>query len=252
MVKIEGVTLEYKDGQKSLYALKEINLSIEEGECLGVVGRSGCGKTSLLHVMAGLTKPSEGAVYYKGRRITGPIPEISIIFQNFGLFPWKTVYENVVLPFQIAGKEHTKNEIHEVLELLNLMESQKKYPAQLSGGQKQKVAIGRAILNDAELILMDEPFSALDAYSREQLQRYMMELFELKKLTCVLVTHSIEEALLMGRRVAVFNQEGSQIENVLENSGYKEKNYLESDIFFSRGKVIRRKMMEETDEKEIF
>lgn len=213
MLQVKNITLAYDDE----IVLKDINLSVKEGECLVILGPSGCGKTSLLYMMAGLRKPSEGTIEYEGKRIVRPIPEISMIFQGYGLFPWKTVQENLILPCKIRKEKRDERKLQEVVEALGLKEHLNKYPSQLSGGQKQRVAIGRAMLNNAKIILMDEPFSALDMEIKEKLQECLKALFKTKNMTVVMVTHNMEEALVWADRIAVFKKDGKAFEKITEN-----------------------------------
>lgn len=218
MLNIKDLSMVYGDE----VVLDKINLSVKKGECLVVLGPSGCGKTTLLHLMAGIKQPSDGVVEYQGKRVLQPIREISIIFQGYGLFPWKTVKENMILPYKIRREKVKKEELTDVVEELGLEKHLKKYPSQLSGGQKQRVAIGRAMLNNAKVILMDEPFSALDMETKKNLQASLKQLFKTKNITVIMVTHSVEEALFWGDQIAVFKKEGRGFEKVVQNK-YKDE-----------------------------
>ncbi|MBQ7433946.1 MAG: ATP-binding cassette domain-containing protein [Lachnospiraceae bacterium] len=218
MLHVKDVTLAYGDE----VVLEKINLSIEEGKCLVILGPSGCGKTTLLHLMAGLKQPSQGFIEYQGKRVVEPIQEISMIFQGYGLFPWKTVRENLILPYKIRKEKVNEGELAGVVEELRLKKHLNKYPSQLSGGQKQRVAIGRAMLNNARIILMDEPFSALDMEIKKDLQARLKALFENRNITVVMVTHSMEEALAWGDWIAVFRKNGVTFDKIVENP-YKDK-----------------------------
>lgn len=251
MIDLRNVSLTYSSGHQAFCALDGINLSIRRGECLAVVGMSGSGKSSLIHVMSGLVKPTAGEVVFKGRPLSGPVRSISVIFQNYGLFPWKNVWDNLILPLRLRRTSVRKDEVEQIVALLGLQGHCRKYPSQLSGGQKQRVAIGRALLNEAEVILMDEPFSALDALSRERLQAFMMALFEKKRLTSVIVTHNIEEALLMGDRIAVFDHRGGRIVGLVDNNGRKAADFLESDMGRQRKKAVKRQLIGEQNEAQI-
>jgi NitT/TauT family transport system ATP-binding protein len=217
MLSLENVSVEYRQQNQAFYALKEINLDLREGECLAIVGKSGCGKTTLLNVMAGLLKPDTGKVKYQGAVVDKPTSEISMIFQNYGLFPWKTVRQNMTLPLKLKKKKIDEASVLSLAKQLELENQLHKYPSQLSGGQKQRVAIGRALLNNAKIVLMDEPFSAVDELTKESMEQHLKELFYVNQITSVLVTHSIEEAILWGDRIVIFHPSGGRIQSILQN-----------------------------------
>ncbi len=213
MLQVKNISLSYNDE----VVLDKINLSVDEGKCLVILGPSGCGKTTLLHLMAGLKHPNHGVIEYRGENVVKPIQEISMIFQGYGLFPWKTVRENLILPYKIRKEKVNENELTDVVEELGLKKHLKKYPSQLSGGQKQRVAIGRAMLNNARIVLMDEPFSAIDINIKKNLEVRLKTLFKNRKITVVMVTHSIEEALVWGDQIAVFQKNGVTFDKVIDN-----------------------------------
>lgn len=218
MLQIKDITLAYNDE----VVLDKINLSVGKGKCTVILGPSGCGKTTLLHLIAGLKQPSHGVIEYLGKKIIEPIREISMIFQGYGLFPWKTVRENLILPYKIRKERVNEKELLGVVEELGLKKHLDKYPSQLSGGQKQRVAIGRAMLNNAKVILMDEPFSALDREIKRSLQNRLKALFENRHITVVMVTHNMEEALVWGDQIAVFQKNGTTFDKIMENP-YKDR-----------------------------
>ncbi len=217
MLQLKDITMVYKENRQEFCALKNINLNVETGHCLAVLGKSGCGKSTLLNIMAGLKRPSGGSVIYQGREMKKPAPDISMIFQNYGLFPWKTVKENLLLPLKLKRQKPDKEMFDELVERLGLENQLKKYPVQLSGGQKQRVAIGRAILSETRLLLMDEPFSALDPGTREDVQVHLKSLLAEKNMTTVLVTHNIDEAISWGDEIAIFDRNGGTIAGILDN-----------------------------------
>ncbi len=226
MLELENIEMDYGQGKETFRALRNINLKVPTGECLAVVGKSGCGKTTLLNVMAGLIEPSRGIVRLEQREIHKPDPDIAVVFQQYGLFPWKTVRKNLALPLQLKHQRDRYGEVDEMLEKLELKEQADKYICQLSGGQRQRVAIGRALLCGKKVLLMDEPFSALDPLSREHLQESIKKLFREKQITSVVVTHSISEAIFLGDKIAVFSKKGKEISRVVDNpaSGIADKN----------------------------
>ncbi|NLK77775.1 MAG: ABC transporter ATP-binding protein [Clostridiales bacterium] len=246
MLELHGIEKEYAQGNNAFTALHNINLAVPTGECLAVVGKSGCGKTTLLNIIAGLTKPSRGTVMYNKKEISQPNRDIAVVFQHYGLFPWKTVRENLKLPLQLKHEKERYGEVENMLEKLELTEHADKYVCQLSGGQRQRVAIGRALLCRKKVLLMDEPFSALDPISRERLQNNMRKIFSQNNITAVVVTHNISEAVYLGDKIAVFSREGKEIRRVLENpvSGIAER---QSEKYLSVKYQVEKIMAGEND-----
>lgn len=193
-------------GADAPYIIKDLSFSIEKSQRWAIIGPSGCGKSTLLHLMAGLLTPAEGTLLYEGTPLIEPVSSIQIILQEYGLFPWKTVHQNIELPLVLANvsKDRRDSMVDKMLAQLNMTNQAQKAPFELSGGQRQRIAIGRAMITEPEVLLMDEPFSALDALTRESLQQTVLRLSNKKALTTVLVTHQIEEAVLMANRLLVF------------------------------------------------
>jgi NitT/TauT family transport system ATP-binding protein len=185
--------------------LEDVSLTVHSGEFLCIVGPSGCGKTTLLRLMAGLAETDHGTLSVGGIPVTGPSPKVAVVFQHFGLFPWKTVYRNVALPLQLArtGKAETERRVREVLATVGLTGHERKYPAQLSGGMKQRAGLGRALAASPDVLLMDEPFAAVDAQVRELLQEDLLRMRDQLRQTIVFITHSIDEAITLGDRIIV-------------------------------------------------
>ena len=179
--------------------LDGLSFTLPAGETLAVIGPSGCGKSTLLYLLAGLDKPDSGTVNLADKR------RISFILQDYGLFPWKTVGENLALPLELQGLAEPRRSaaVAAMLDELGLCGLAERYPAQLSGGQRQRVAVGRALITDPEILLMDEPFSSLDALTREHLQFTVLSLWQRRRPTCILVTHSVPEAVFLGRYIMV-------------------------------------------------
>ena len=223
VIEARGLSFAYA-GSPGAYVLKDLDLLVNRGECMAVLGESGSGKTTFLKLLCGLLRPLEGQLLFNGKPLTKPEEGIAMIFQNYGLFPWKTVEENVILPALIRRKRPEKKEIGELLSYLGLSLHAGKYPSELSGGQRQRTALGRAVMSKASLILMDEPFSALDIRNRERLQRFMKDFLRDMQMSAVIVTHSIEEAMIMGDRVAVFDPAAGNIREFF--SGCREKEEL--------------------------
>ena len=185
--------------------LDDVSLNVRSGEFLCIVGPSGCGKTTLLRLIAGLTEIDHGTLSVGGVPVTGPSPKVAVVFQHFGLFPWKTVYRNVALPLQLAraGKAETRRRVAEALATVGLTGHERKYPAHLSGGMKQRAGLARALAAAPDVLLMDEPFAAVDAQVREVLQEDLLRLREQLRQTIVFITHSIDEAIILGDRIVV-------------------------------------------------
>ena len=185
--------------------IEGLDLDIAHNEFVCVVGPSGCGKTTLLRMIAGLTDIDNGTIEIGGTRVTKPLATVGVVFQQFGLFPWKTVLKNVALPLRAAGvsKDEAFQRAREAIELVGLKDSDAKYPAQLSGGMKQRAGLARALAIRPEVILLDEPFAAVDAQTREILQEELLNLWGRHKQTAVFITHSIDEAITLADRVIV-------------------------------------------------
>ncbi len=185
--------------------LEDVTLAIEPGQFVCIVGPSGCGKTTLLRMMAGLTGADHGGIAIGGAPVTGPDPRVAVVFQHFGLFPWKNVQRNVALPLQLARTERGERErrVAEAIATVGLTGHERKYPAQLSGGMKQRAGLARALATAPDVLLMDEPFAAVDAQVREVLQEDLLALRERLRQTIVFITHSIDEAITLGDRIVV-------------------------------------------------
>jgi nitrate/nitrite transport system ATP-binding protein len=194
-------------GKGSYTVLEDVNLSIQEGEFVCVIGHSGCGKSTLLSMVSGLNKPSTGEIRLKNQPITRPGPDRMVIFQNYSLLPWKTAYENVYLAVEQVYKHKSaqdkKNITLEHLELVGLTEAINKKPAQLSGGMKQRVAIARALATRPEVLIMDEPFGALDPITREEMQEELVKIWQDHRCTVLMITHDIDEALFLSDRLVM-------------------------------------------------
>jgi NitT/TauT family transport system ATP-binding protein len=199
-------------------ALEDITLEVRSGEFLAVVGPSGCGKSTLLDLLGGLTAPTSGRILLDGRPIAGPGRDRGIVFQQYALFPWRTAAENVEFGLDIAG--HTAKQRREVarhfLDLVGLSGFADRYPHELSGGMKQRVAIARSLAYDPEVLLMDEPFAALDAQTRETLQGELLRIWRTTGKTIVFITHGIDEAIVLGQRVAVMTSRPGRIKQVID------------------------------------
>lgn len=204
-VVIQGLTKEFTTGQGKMRALGGIDLEVREREFFGIIGPTGCGKTTLLHIIAGLEKPTQGSVEFVGEKRTQSM--VSMVFQDASLLPWRTVEENVPLgpEFRKEKPPILKRVSQYFLEVVRLFDFGGSRPHELSGGMKQKVAIARALANDPEVILMDEPFASIDAQTRLLLREELLRIWERDKKTVILVTHNLEEAVMLCDRVAVLS-----------------------------------------------
>ena len=213
-IAIRGVSKRFAVGDGEVEALGRIDATIAQGELVCLIGASGCGKSTMLRIIAGFEEPSTGEVLVDGKRITAPGSDRGMVFQDYALFPWMTVRQNIGFgPRQRRLPRREVDEIaNEFVKLVGLERSANRYPNQLSGGMKQRVAIARVLANNAGILLMDEPFGALDALTREQLQGELLAIWARSRVTVVFVTHSVEEAALLGDRVLVMSAGPGRIE----------------------------------------
>jgi NitT/TauT family transport system ATP-binding protein len=232
MIRLDGVGQVFEGRGGEVRALEEIDLHVQENEFVTVIGRSGCGKSTLLRLIAGLLPPTSGGVEVAGEAVTGPRRDVSFMFQRPALLPWRSVVSNVMLPVEISGGERDRerdrqrdrerdksayrDRAHELLELVGLQGFERRLPHELSGGMQQRVSLCRSLIRSPKVMLMDEPFSALDALTRselsEELQRIQTEL----ATTIVFVTHSIEEAVVLADRVVVLSPRPGRVREIVD------------------------------------
>ncbi|WP_407421311.1 ABC transporter ATP-binding protein [Methanobrevibacter sp.] len=206
------------DDKEDVIALKDINLTIETGKFVSFVGPSGCGKTTLLRLIEGFEKPTEGTIKDDGEIVTEPSSQRGFIFQNYSLFPWLNVIDNVIFGLGINGKPEKENRKRamEYLETVGLEDFANSYPHELSGGMKQRVAIIRSIINDSKSLLMDESFSALDVHTRHKLQKQIYKICREKNKTIILVTHDINEAVFLSDEIVVLSKGPGRVKKIFE------------------------------------
>jgi len=194
-------------------AVEDITFAVSRGEFICIVGPSGCGKSTLLRLLAGLLPPDRGHVYVQGRLLSGPSRKIGIVFQKANLMPWRTVFDNVLLPLEVQRmpQPEARARVEQVLHLVDLTAFANSYPRELSGGMEQRVAIARALAHEPEILLLDEPFGALDALTRERLNLELLRIWEASHKTIVMVTHDIREAVFLADRVLVLSQRPGRI-----------------------------------------
>jgi NitT/TauT family transport system ATP-binding protein len=243
----EGLTLVYEGVGRDTVALDGLDLRIDEGEPIAVIGPSGCGKSTLLLLAAGMLQPSRGRVFVGGQPVTGPRLATALILQHFGLLPWKTVFHNAALGLEVrrVPRAERRERVMASLHRLGLAEFVDAYPGELSGGMRQRLALARALALDADLLLMDEPLSALDALTREDLQDLLLELWRQRGHTSVLVTHSIEEAVFLGRRVIVLSPRPGRVAATVDNPLMGEAGYRATPEFYERCAELRQLLAEE-------
>jgi NitT/TauT family transport system ATP-binding protein len=218
MIEVSGVSQTFRARKAAVQALQDIDLKVSPGEFVAVVGRSGCGKSTLLRVMAGLLRPTAGSVVVDGKPITQPRREIAMMFQRPALLPWRSVLDNVLLPIELAGGR-TSGYLNRACDLLNMVGLDgfhKRLPHELSGGMQQRAALCRSLILQPRLMLMDEPFSALDALTRTELAVELQRIHMENLATIVFVTHSIEEAVLLADRVVVMTPRPGRIRKILD------------------------------------
>ena len=216
---IERLGMTYSSAAGNFEALRDVNLSIAHGEFICLLGPSGCGKTTLLNTIAGFLEPTTGALYMDGVRITGPGPDRGVVFQQYAVFPWLTVKENVQFGLRLAANRKTPEEIDRISDhfigLVNLEDFKDSYPKELSGGMKQRVAIARSYAVNPQVLLMDEPFGALDAQTRHFMQESLLQILEKERKTVVFVTHGVEEAAFLSTRVVIMAARPGRIRDVI-------------------------------------
>ena len=219
-LQVNGVSKEFVDrrSKSTVRALDEINLEVQRGEVICILGPSGCGKSTLLNIVAGFLPPSGGEVRVDGRPVVEPGPDRGFVFQEFALFPWRTVLQNIEFGPVLKGMEKADRHARarELIQRIHLTGFEDKFPFELSGGMKQRVGIARALANDPEVLLMDEPFGALDAQTRRVMQEELLKLLGETEKTVLFVTHAIDEAIVLADRVMIMTARPGQVKALLD------------------------------------
>ena len=217
-LKIDNVVKEYVGNKGKTIALNGVSLDIKENEFICVVGPSGCGKSTLLNIIAGLLEPTSGAVYLDGKKIEGTGVERGVVFQGYALFPWRTVLKNVMFGLEMKRmpKDQAEKIAKKYIKAVGLEGFEHAYPKELSGGMRQRVAIARAYAADPEGLLLDEPFGALDAQTRVQLQSELLNTWEHEKKTCFFITHDVDEAIILAQRVIIMSARPGRIKKIVD------------------------------------
>jgi NitT/TauT family transport system ATP-binding protein len=218
ILEAKKLSQKFRHGKTERTVLHEIDLKIHKREFICVIGPSGCGKSTFSRVVAGLDPYSSGEILVDQQPITGPSPERGMVFQGYTLFPWKTVKENVMFGPKMKGQSNAtaESEAREWINIIGLEKYENHYPHQLSGGMKQRVAIARALVNRPKILLMDEPFGALDPHTRQKMQRHLMDLWQNIDITIIFVTHDMDEAILLADRIVVLKANPGEIKEIIE------------------------------------
>ncbi|WP_278932265.1 ABC transporter ATP-binding protein [Moraxella osloensis] len=218
ILETKNLVQSFADGRNTRVVLNNLNLNIHEREFISIIGPSGCGKSTLSRIIAGLDPYSSGEILMNGKPIVGPSTDRGMVFQGYTLFPWKTVKENVMFGPQMKGLSHSNAEAHarEWLGIVGLEKYENHYPHQLSGGMKQRVAIARSLVNEPKILLMDEPFGALDPYTRQKMQKHLMDLWQNINITILFVTHDMDEAILLADRIIALKANPGEVKEIIE------------------------------------
>lgn len=239
MIAIKDLSVKFEGKDKQVLALDNININMDKGEIYTFIGPSGCGKSTLLHVLAGIHKNYTGSVSIDGAEVNPKLQRIGLVLQSYGLLPWKNIYDNALLGLKIKGEKKDGYEEY-IFEKLGLKEMLNRYPKELSGGQKQRVAIARAFILRPHLLLMDEPFSALDTITREEMQELFLSIWKENKVTTVFITHSVDEAIYLGRKIAVMSPSPGRLVEVMENTAFGLEDLRFTDEYHDMSKNIRK------------
>lgn len=244
MIQVKNLSVFYESKKDKTKALGPVSFTLGHDDICAIIGPSGCGKTTLLNVMSGIIRNYEGEVLLNGEELNPHIHRIGLIPQNFGLLPWKTVEENCLLPLKIRKEAINKDiieKMNSIMKKLNIESLKNRYPKELSGGQRQRVSIVRSFLMQPDLLLMDEAFSALDAIIKEEAQELFLEIWNENKRNTFFVTHNIDEALYMGKKIIIMSNTPGEIIEVIDNSLFNNKEYKNCNDYprlFSRIKNL--------------
>ncbi|MDD4601338.1 Vitamin B12 import ATP-binding protein BtuD [bioreactor metagenome] len=247
MIKINNLSVTYQSLEDCYAALDNINLELEAGETCAIIGPSGCGKSTLLKVLAGIITNFDGTVEINDQPIRPSKQRIGFIPQNYGLLPWKNVDENIRLGAKIKGLSSASGteDIALLLEELGLKGLERRYPGELSGGQQQRVALARAFLLKPDLLLMDEPFSALDAMTREEIQDVFLAVWREHAVSTILVTHHVEEAVYLGRKIVILSVSPGTVSTIIDNPLFGVEDVRNHEDFFQLCRQLRKKIKED-------
>jgi NitT/TauT family transport system ATP-binding protein len=242
MIEVQNLVASYHEKKSKKIVFESLSFEVSSGVPLSVIGPSGCGKTTLLYLLSGLKKPEKGEILFRGEPLNGHRREIALVLQHYGLLPWKTVFQNASLGLRIRGfsKKEMKEVVQPILQELTIDHLIDRFPNQLSGGEKQRVAIARALALQPSLLLLDEPFSSLDAFTREHLQNLILSICRQRELGLVHVTHSIEEAVFLGEKALVMGEGGYDFLSINGvRMAERGPEYRKSDLFHQYCNLLR-------------
>lgn len=240
MLRLENLSKEYHSSEGATPVLDRISLSLGDGESLAILGPTGCGKSTLLYLISGLVAPTSGEVIFNEKPLNHPHQKIALVLQEYGLFPWKTVKANVELGLRIRNRTANGTEVQSILKEMGIEEKSEMFPRQLSGGQKQRVALARALILEPSLLLLDEPFAALDTLTRERLQDLCAKLWKSLQFGMILVTHNIQESVRLGKRILVMSSAPGRKIAEIENPHALEDGQRGSDPFYKKTAEVRK------------
>jgi bicarbonate transport system ATP-binding protein/nitrate/nitrite transport system ATP-binding protein len=248
-LKIENMEIAFKTPKGRFVAVKDINLDIKKGEIVSIIGHSGCGKSTIMNAIGGMVFPTKGKVIVNNKEVKGPGPDRGIVFQNYSLLPWFTVYENIFHAVDAALKDKSKDEKRELVEkfikMVGLWDHREKFPKQISGGMKQRTAIARAFAINPDVLLLDEPFGALDALTKGSLHIELLKMYNLtqRSKTIIMVTHDIEEAVFLSDRIVVMNNGPEATIREIEDVHLPRPRNKKEIILMDEYKVIRERLL---------
>lgn len=247
MIQIKDLNIGYESSGVCTTVLTDINLELADGETCAIIGPSGCGKSTLLKILAGIITSFEGTVLIDGQPIMPKQQKIGFIPQNYGLLPWKNIADNIRLGVKIKNKnaKDCANALAEMVQLLGLGGLEYRYPGELSGGQQQRVALARAFLLHPDLLLMDEPFSALDAMTREEIQNVFLDVWRRHSVSTILVTHHVEEAVYLGRKIVILSAAPGTVSKVIDNPLFGVEGIRNHQDFFQLCLELRKTIKED-------
>jgi NitT/TauT family transport system ATP-binding protein len=242
MIDVEGLSVKYRSKEGEFPAVHDFSIKLEKGDICAIIGPSGCGKSTFLYVLSGIITNYEGKVLIAGKPANPKLQRIGLIPQNYGLLEWADVYNNVTLGLDIkrCGIKEYRAYIAYILDRMGLAALKSKHPRSLSGGQRQRVSIARSFILKPDILLMDEPFSALDAITREEIQDLFLNIWKENSVSTIFVTHSIEEAVYLGRKIAIMSPSPGRILNIFDNPLFGRDNLRMSHEYYSFTMEIRR------------
>ncbi|WP_310603108.1 ABC transporter ATP-binding protein [Anaerosporobacter sp.] len=247
ILQIKNLDKKFIVNKQEVHILKDINLNVQEGEFITIVGHSGCGKSTLLKIIAGLVGYEEGEVIRNGKKVTQPDTDCGMVFQEHRLLPWLKIKDNIGFGIKNLDKAERENLVQKHIELVGLKGFENAYPSQLSGGMSQRAAIARGLVANPSILLLDEPFGALDALTRIQMQKEILRIQKEEKTTMIMVTHDIDEAIYLGKRIIVMSARPGEIKSILTIESSAARNRGSSEFSYYKKKILNH-FFEESEE----